>query len=127
MMDNTWDGFYAGQIRLSRFPGLLNATPKSVHYLNMTGSPAKQMRFKLNSLSKIAGTIIKIPYPGAQSQNIVKDGEIIEFNQWDEKLHMYGEVKGDFCGENRYVGVKNVMEFYLDTTCQLEIKPRDAI
>lgn len=40
---------------------------------------------------------------------------------------MYGEVKGEFCGENRYVGVANVLEFYLDTTCQLKIKPRDAI
>lgn len=57
----------------------------------------------------------------------MKDGLIIQFNQWDEKLHMYGEIKGDFCGENRYVGVKNIMEFYLDTTCELRIQPRDAI
>lgn len=67
MMDHTWDGFYAGQIRLSRFPGVLNAEPKSVHWLNFTGSPAKKMRFKLESISKTAGVIIKIPYPGAQS------------------------------------------------------------
>lgn len=85
------------------------------------------MRFKMDSISKTASAIIKIPYPGAMSQNIVKDGKIIEFNQWDEKLHMYGEVKGDFCGENRYVGVKNIMEFYLDTSCELHIQPRDAI
>jgi len=127
MMDHTWDGFYAGQIRLSRFPGILNAAPKSAHILKFTGSPAKKMRFKLNSQSKVAGVILKIPYPSAQSRNIVKDGKIVEFNQWDEKLHMYGEIKGDFCGENRYVGVVNIMEFYLDTTCELRIQPRDAI
>lgn len=40
---------------------------------------------------------------------------------------MYGEVTGAFCGENRYVGVKNILEFYLDTTCQLKVQPRDAI
>lgn len=40
---------------------------------------------------------------------------------------MYGEVKGDFCGENRYIGVKNILEFYLDTTCDLRTAPRDAI
>jgi len=40
---------------------------------------------------------------------------------------MYGPVKGDFCGENRYIGVKNILEFYLDTTCELQTQPRDAI
>ena len=40
---------------------------------------------------------------------------------------MYGPVKGDFCGENRYIRVKNIFEFYLDTTCTLDIQPRDAI
>lgn len=52
---------------------------------------------------------------------MVKDGKIIEFNRWDEDEHMYGPIKGDFCGENRYVGVKNILEFYLDTTCTLEV------
>ena len=42
---------------------------------------------------------------------------------------MYGGVKGDFCGENRYIGVLNIFEFYLDRTegCDLRIQPRDAI
>jgi len=113
--------------RLSRFPGILNGEPKSSHWLKFTGTPAKKMRFKLNSQSKTAGVIIKIAYPDAVSKNIVKNGKIIEFNQWDEKIHMYGPVKGDFCGENRYIGVKNIFEFYIDTTCELRIQGRDAI
>jgi len=41
---------------------------------------------------------------------------------------MYGPVKGDFCGENRYVGVQNNLEFYLTAdNCELKIQPRDAI
>jgi len=31
------------------------------------------------------------------------------------------------CGENRYIGVKNILEFYITGRCTLEIKPRDAI
>jgi len=121
MMDHMWDGFYAGQIHLSRFSILLDAEPKSIWNVTMSGSPPKNLRFKLTSLSKVAGSIIRIPYPGAESRSITKDDKIIEYNQWNETLHMYGPVKGDFCGENRYVGVKNILEFYLDTTCELKI------
>jgi len=31
------------------------------------------------------------------------------------------------CGENRYVGRENYIEFYLDSGCTLTIEPRDAI
>ena len=48
-------------------------------------------------------------------------------NQWDEGIKMYGEVQGRFCGENRYIGVKNILEFYLTRGCVLQIAPRDAI
>jgi hypothetical protein len=40
---------------------------------------------------------------------------------------MYGPVEQKFCGENRYVGVKNILEFYLTKGCTLHIVPRDAI
>jgi len=48
-------------------------------------------------------------------------------NQWDETERMYGSIKQDFCGENRYIGVKNILEFYLTVGCTLQIAPRDAI
>ena len=40
---------------------------------------------------------------------------------------MYGEIKQKFCGENRYIGVKNILEFYITQNCNLQIKPRNAI
>jgi hypothetical protein len=48
-------------------------------------------------------------------------------NQWDENIRMYGEITRSFCGENRYIGVKNILEFYLAQGCMLQIAPRDAI
>lgn len=48
-------------------------------------------------------------------------------NQWDEAEKMYGKVTGKFCGENRYIGVKNILEFYITEGCVLQIAPRDAI
>lgn len=40
---------------------------------------------------------------------------------------MYGEIQRTTCGENRYIGVKNILEFYLTAGCTLQIAPRDAI
>jgi hypothetical protein len=48
-------------------------------------------------------------------------------NQWDDSIQQYGEVKQKFCGENRYIGIKNIFEFYLTAGCTLDIKPRNAI
>lgn len=50
-------------------------------------------------------------------------------NQWDESAVPpgYGEVKQKFCGENRYIGVKNILEFYITAGCTLHIAPRNAV
>jgi hypothetical protein len=48
-------------------------------------------------------------------------------NQWDENERGYGPITRSFCGENRYIGVKNILEFYLTKGCKLQIAPRNAI
>lgn len=35
--------------------------------------------------------------------------------------------KNKGCGENRYVGVENILEFYMTPGCMINIEPRDAI
>jgi len=70
---------------------------------------------------------VRIAYPGAESRSVVKGGEIVEYNQWDEKERGYGPVLQKFCGENRFIGVKNILEFYMTTDCELQVQPRDAI
>jgi hypothetical protein len=127
MMDHVWDGFYTGQKRLQRFPSVIQGERGSVYDLNFTGSPAKHMQFTLRSQTKSTGSTIRIAYPGAESRAIYVDGELIQMNQWDDSVQQYGEIKQRFCGENRYIGVKNILEFYINTDCKLEIKPRNAI
>ena len=36
-------------------------------------------------------------------------------------------MKGSFCGENRFIGIENILEFYITPSCTLKIQPRDAI
>ena len=126
-MDHCWDGFYTCQKRLQRFHGIIQGGPGSVYNVTYTGSPAKKQVFHLRSTENEAGTTIRIFYPSAESRNIVKEGKIIEFNQWDELQNQYGEIRQTFCGENRYIGIKNIFEFYITPGCVLEIMPRDAI
>jgi hypothetical protein len=49
-MDHTWDGFYTGQKRLDRFPGLVIAGNKYV--VGYQGTQPGNQRFKLVSESK---------------------------------------------------------------------------
>lgn len=100
---------------------MIQGGSKSVYTISYTGSPAMNQVFNLWSTDPEAGSTIRIYYPTAESRNLVKDGKIIEFNQWDEAQKMYGSIKQRFCGENRYIGVKNIFEFYLTPGCTIDI------
>jgi len=91
MMDHVWDGFYAGQKRLSRFPGLIDGND-GVYNLTFTGSPAKKMKFTYLAQNETGGMTLRIAYPSAVSRSLTKDGKKIEYNAWNETLHMYGPI-----------------------------------
>jgi|TARA_B110000285_G_scaffold124314_1_gene140298 hypothetical protein len=124
-MDHMWDGFYTGQVRMSRFPAVFEASPGAVYDITMTGTPAKKMLFRL--LGEGVGATIRIAYPGAESRAIYKNGVEIAYNEWDDAIAGYSPVTQAFCGENRFIGVQNILEFYITTGCELQIKPRNAI
>jgi hypothetical protein len=129
-MDHVWDGFYAGQIRRSRFPCFVYAKKGGWVKIHFTGTPAKKMKFKLLSQDPKAGFMVQIHYPGAESRQIELNGEVVEYNKWDKTLAKptYGEIKQTKCGENRFLGGgDSLLEFYIDKGCTLQIAPRDAI
>ena len=41
--------------------------------------------------------------------------------------NQYGNITQRFCGENRYIGVRNILEFYITPECTIVIRPRNAI
>lgn len=92
-MDHVWDGFYTGQVRESRFPSVVYAPKGSVYNITYSGSPAKSQRFELKSLNLRSGMTIRIAYPSAESRKVLRNNQVIDMNQWDEKLGQYGEVK----------------------------------
>ncbi len=82
--------------------------------------------------STVAATTIRIKYPKAGAY-IIKDantGREITANAWDNKIKAPGAINGDrggYCGENRYVGVVNILEFYLTKGCSILVEPIDSI
>lgn len=44
----------------------------------------------------------------------------MRYNEWDDSINKQGLItKTKGCGENRYVGVDNVLEFYIEAGCDL--------
>lgn len=94
--------------------------------INYKGTPPGNQRFSLRADYSAVVLRINYPKPGAYA---VTDwnGNVITANGWDNSLKTLAPIKRTRCGENRYIGVDNVLEFYLTAGCQLMIKPLDSI
>jgi hypothetical protein len=72
--------------------------------------------------------MVTIWYPDAGAYTIYdKNQELVPPNDWDYEIETWAEIKGTKCGENRYEGVKNRLQFWITPGCTLFINPRDAI
>lgn len=47
--------------------------------------------------------------------------------EWNTEIGTHSPLLKSKCGENRYVGVKNFMEFYITAGCEVTITPRKAV
>lgn len=71
---------------------------------------------------------VKVPYWNAGSFSVWVKGKKIDYTPWDKFSGRQSELSGlKGCGENRYVGVQNFLEFILTPGCEVTIKPEDAI
>ena len=70
-MDHVWDGFYTGQVRLSRFPAVVEVDPSNQrkYTIEYTGTPPGGQRFTLDSDTHL-GIIIRINYPKTGSYSL---------------------------------------------------------
>ena len=108
---------------MSRFPGILSTDAD--YTIEISGTPPKKMRFKLEA--EQGGVKLKIPYPVAGSMKVFADNRPQESTPWDEKLGRAEPLKKLRCGENRFVGIENYLEFYIRPGCEIRVEPRDAI
>lgn len=92
----------------------------------MAGTPPAKMRYTLKAPS--GGMKLRLYYPNAGSYQVYANGNLKEETDWDPNLGSAGELtKRKGCGENRFVGIKNFLEFYLTTGCEIRVEPLDEI
>jgi hypothetical protein len=126
MMDKVWDAFYTGQVRLSRFPVIVD-TSNGVYQMTMTGSPPKNQRYLLRG-SENGGLTLKITYSNAMAYGMYDENDVmISPNEYDDSIEAPFEIAQSFCGENRYLSDINQLEFYIASDCLLKIKERNVI
>jgi len=123
-MDHLWNGFYTSQKRLSRFNAALLTGQDYV--VEFTGTNPNKMRFNLET--RAGGVKIKIPYSFAQAIGVSANGVRIAPNNFDDAIGQPGLItKTKGCGENRFVGVFNYLEFWLEPGCEIRLEPIDSI
>ena len=84
------------------------------------------MRYELKA--ELGGIAIRIPYPNAGSYSVWANGREVPYTPWDPAAGRHAALtESEGCGENRFVGIENFLDFYLTPGCDIEIKPRDAI
>ena len=50
------------------------------------------------------------------------NNKLKEYTEWDPALGKPGELtKKEGCGENRFVGIENFLEFYITVGCELKV------
>lgn len=126
-MDHDWDGFYTSMRRLSRFVSQVETN--KAYIVTYTGTPPKNMRYTLRSDTGTKGITIKVPYPNAGAYSVSVGSNMVEPLGWDTttKKPKLIDVTTAVCGTNRFVGVENYLEFFLEPGCIVNIAPRDAI
>jgi len=71
---------------------------------------------------------VKIHYWSAGSYEVYANGKKVDYAPWDKDAGRMSELTGyKGCGENRYIGVENWLEFIITPYCLIEVKPVDAI
>jgi len=94
--------------------------------IEYTSTPFKEMRYEMRASSGMIK--VKVHYWNAGSYEVFANGEKIDHAPWDKEIGSQAELTGyKGCGENRYVGVVNYLEFIMTPYCLIEIKPVDAI
>ena len=124
--DGCQDGFYKCQKRESKFPTMVYQQVDQK--IAFTGTPPEKLRFRLHARSGTPGFLVTIDYPNAGAYQLYnEDNNPIQPTDWDNTQQNWAEVSKTSCGEWRFLGVENRLQFFIDPGCELTVYPRDAI
>lgn len=127
-MDHGVDGLgYTSQKRTPSFPAIVYSDGIITHEILTTGSAPENMTFELMS-EESAGVIVKMRFDDKVSRIVKVNKKVVIAEPWDETTSLPEPVKTTKCGSNRYEGVKQTLEFYIDNDlCSIEIATKQII
>ena len=97
-----------------------------IYDITYKGTPPNGQRFSLRA--DYSSVVIRINYPKPGAYAITDfNGVVIDANKWDDSIKSLATIKRSRCGENRYIGVENILEFYITAGCNLMVKSLDSI
>jgi len=70
---------------------------------------------------------VTIPFPTNSAFTVKANNTKIAPNQFDDATGKPTPLEKTKCGENRYVGVANFLEFYITPDCEITLKTRETI
>jgi len=94
-----------------------------------TGTPPQEQEFRLFGSIGSPGFKVSIYYPNAGAYAVYNaNKQVIQPTEWDHNSETWADISGyKGCGENRFEGVINRLEFWMEPGCRLYVIPRDAI
>lgn len=126
-MDDCWDGFYTCQKRETKFPSIVYQGWDEYN-IEYTGTPPNVQDFRLFGRTGSPGFLVTIKYAKAGSYQLFdENNNVIMPTDWDDDELTWAKPTGRYCGEFRFEGVINRLQFWMENNCQVFIKPRDAI
>jgi hypothetical protein len=91
-----------------------------------TGTVPGKMRYTLRA--ERGAIKVHVPYWNAGAYQVKVNDVVIPYTPWDSVAGRASELTGrKGCGENRFVGVQNYLEFWLTAGCTIDVVPVDAI
>jgi hypothetical protein len=128
MMDHTWNGFYTGLVRLSRFSGIIQ-TNKHYTFLYKGTLPVVQY-FQLQGAEK--GDFIHVDFTYTTSQSIrveLDDGTVVKptIIKPDQNDNLLEDTSS--CGSNVYTLISNKIQFTLtsDDKCSVYVRVTNSV
>ena len=112
--------------RYQRFVSLIDVSRN--YTIWYTGTPPKKQKFTLYSDSREPGSLITLRYIDAGAYKLYHEDKTLAIpTDWDHDIENWAVPTGKYCCENRFIGVYNILEFWLKPGCTCYVRPRDAI
>jgi hypothetical protein len=124
MMDHMWDGFYTGQKHKSQYTAMIQTDRN--YTIEYSGTPWKDQVFHLRADE--GQSMITIQYWNSLTMRVYADGELIDAKPFDDETgeqEILSGYKG--CGENRWVALKNQLQFIITSHCEIKLEYFDSI